>query len=69
MRHQAGAILALAVRHGLSAYDAAYLELALTAGVDTTIAALGHTLHCLAQDPAQYAELRANPALVRGAFE
>ncbi len=41
----------------------------LSAGVDTTIAALGHTLMCLASDPQQYAALRDDPTLVRGAFE
>lgn len=41
----------------------------LTAGVDTTIAALGHMLMCLAQDPAQYEMLRADPTLVRKAFD
>ena len=41
----------------------------LTAGVDTTIAALGHLLLCLAQDPAQYALLREESGLVRKAFD
>lgn len=41
----------------------------LSAGVDTTIAALGHTLMCLAQDPQQYALLRNDPSLARGAFD
>ena len=41
----------------------------LTAGVDTTIAALGHLLMCLAQDPEQYATLREEPGLVRKAFD
>lgn len=41
----------------------------LTAGVDTTITALGHVLLCLARDPAQYQALRADPNLSTSAFE
>jgi hypothetical protein len=41
----------------------------LTAGVDTTVSALGAALHCLARFPDQFAALRANPALARAAFE
>lgn len=41
----------------------------LTAGVDTTIAAIGHFLLCLAQDPEQYALLRRSPELVRNGFD
>jgi len=41
----------------------------LTAGVDTTVSAIGAAIHCLASFPAQYASLRANPALARAAFE
>ena len=41
----------------------------LSAGVDTTIAALGHILMCLAGDPQQYEALRADPTLARGAFD
>lgn len=41
----------------------------LTAGVDTTITALGHVLVCLAGDPAQYRALRADPKLASSAFE
>ena len=41
----------------------------LTAGVDTTITALGHVLLCLASDPTQYQALRANPKLAPSAFE
>ena len=41
----------------------------LTAGVDTTIAALGHLFMCLANDPEQYALLRESPGLVRKAFD
>lgn len=41
----------------------------LTAGVDTTITALGHVLLCLASDPTQYEALRADPKLSTGGFE
>ena len=42
---------------------------ALTAGVDTTVSALSAALDAVAHDPNQFALLRANPALVRIAFE
>ena len=41
----------------------------LSAGVDTTIAVIGHALLCLARDPAQYQKLKAKPSLARGVFE
>ena len=41
----------------------------LTAGVDTTVSGLGAALLCLAQNPAQYQKLRAEPGLARRAFE
>jgi cytochrome P450 len=41
----------------------------LSAGIDTTVAALGNALFCFAQHPDQYAKLRANPSLSRNAFE
>lgn len=41
----------------------------LTAGVDTTITALGHVLLCLASDPDQYRALRNDPKLASNAFE
>ncbi len=41
----------------------------LSAGVDTTINALGNALFSLAHHPAQYAQLHADPALARPAFE
>jgi 4-methoxybenzoate monooxygenase (O-demethylating) len=41
----------------------------LSAGVDTTVYGLGNTLYCMARYPEQWAALRENPALVRGAFE
>ncbi len=41
----------------------------LTAGVDTTVTAIGHVMLCLASDPAQYRALRADPKLITNAFE
>jgi cytochrome P450 len=41
----------------------------LSAGIDTTVYGLGNTLYCLARYPEQWAALRDNPALIRGAFE
>ncbi len=41
----------------------------LTAGVDTTITAIGHVLLCLAGDPVQYRALREDPELASSAFE
>ncbi len=41
----------------------------LTAGVDTTVNALGNALFCFAEHPDQWALLQANPALARNAFE
>jgi cytochrome P450 len=41
----------------------------LRAGVDTTIAGIGHTLNLLAQNPEQWAKVKADPAKVRGAFD
>ncbi|MBN9005053.1 MAG: cytochrome P450 [Rhizobiales bacterium] len=41
----------------------------LSAGIDTTVYGLGNTLYCLARHPRQWANLRENPALIRGAFE
>lgn len=41
----------------------------LRAGVDTTIAGIGHALHLLAAHPDQWALLKAEPARVKGAFE
>jgi len=39
------------------------------AGVDTTIAGIGSTLKLLSEHPEQLALVKANPALVKGAFE
>ncbi|MCB1474698.1 MAG: cytochrome P450 [Rhodobiaceae bacterium] len=41
----------------------------LSAGVDTTVTALGSALWCLARNPDQFDLLRQNPGLARGAFE
>ena len=42
----------------------------LAAGLDTTVAALGNALYCLAANPGQYALLHADPAgLAKPAFE
>jgi cytochrome P450 len=41
----------------------------LSAGIDTTVYGLGNALYCLACYPEQWAALRENPALIRGAFE
>lgn len=41
----------------------------LTAGVDTTVSGIGAAVFCLARFPEQFALLRANPGLARGAFE
>jgi cytochrome P450 len=41
----------------------------LSAGIDTTVYGLGNALYCFARYPEQWAILRENPALIRGAFE
>lgn len=41
----------------------------LSAGVDTTVTGLGNALWCLAQNPDQYAALRADPDLALATFE
>jgi cytochrome P450 len=41
----------------------------LSAGIDTTVYGLGNALHCFARYPEQWAILRENRALIRGAFE
>lgn len=41
----------------------------LSAGIDTTVSAIGNALWCLAQAPEQYAQLAASPALARNTFE
>jgi hypothetical protein len=64
------AIHAAADRGELTAEEAPQVvRSVLTAGVDTTVSALGAMLHCLARFPEQYARVRAEPKLVRNAFE
>lgn len=41
----------------------------LSAGVDTTVNGIANALLCLAQHPAEYERLRAEPGLARAAFE
>jgi cytochrome P450 len=41
----------------------------LTAGLDTTVYAIGNALYCLATNPSQYELLHAEPALAKAAFE
>ena len=41
----------------------------LSAGVDTTVTALGNALWCLARNPAQFDLLRADPTLAKAAFD
>jgi len=41
----------------------------LSAGLDTTVHALGNMIHCFARNPDQWQLLRENPALARSAFE
>jgi 4-methoxybenzoate monooxygenase (O-demethylating) len=41
----------------------------LTAGVDTTVNGIGNMLHAFAQNPEQWARLRAEPELAKRAFE
>ncbi len=41
----------------------------LSAGVDTTVTGIGNALWCLASFPEQYEKLKADPKLIRPAFE
>src|SRR5882757_9538922 len=41
----------------------------LSAGIDTTVYGLGNALYCFAKYPEQWAVVRENPQLIRGAFE
>jgi 4-methoxybenzoate monooxygenase (O-demethylating) len=41
----------------------------LSAGVDTTVTAIGNALWCFASNPEAFEALKANPGLARGAFE
>jgi cytochrome P450 len=66
-----GAVIHAAADTGEVARDEAEILVRslLTAGVDTTVNGLGAALYCLARFPAQFARLRADPTLARGAFE
>lgn len=60
----------LAEQEGYSRDEAsALVRSLLVAGMDTTVKGLGAVLWCLASHPEQYAALRADPALIRPAFE
>jgi cytochrome P450 len=64
------AIHAAADRGELTAEEAPQVvRSVLTAGVDTTVSAIGAMIHCLACFPDQSAALRAEPRLARAAFE
>ncbi|MCA0964073.1 cytochrome P450 [Salipiger bermudensis] len=41
----------------------------LSAGVDTTVTGIGNALWCLSQNPGQWEALKADPTLIRPAFE
>lgn len=41
----------------------------LSAGVDTTVTGIGNTLWCLSQNPGEWERLKADPSLIRPAFE
>jgi 4-methoxybenzoate monooxygenase (O-demethylating) len=41
----------------------------LSAGFDTTVHGIGAAMHCLVDNPEQFAALRADPTRARGAFE
>jgi 4-methoxybenzoate monooxygenase (O-demethylating) len=59
-----------AAEEGFSADEAGMLVRSLlSAGLDTTIHAIGNALYCLAAHPDQYALLHADPSLAAAAFE
>ncbi|MGH6707872.1 MAG: cytochrome P450 [Bradyrhizobium sp.] len=63
-------IYAFADSRVLSEHEAGMLVRAfLSAGVDTTVNALGNAIHCFGMFPDQWALLRQNPSLARSAFE
>ena len=45
------------------------VRVSYSAGLDTTISALGNAVHLLATNPAQWELLRSDPSLARSAFE
>ena len=64
------AIHAAADREEITRQEAELLVRSLlTAGLDTTVAAIGAVLLCLAANPRAWAQLRADPTLARAAFE
>ena len=66
-----GAQIYEAVDRGDASEDEAALLVRsfLSAGLDTTVAALGSALLCFAENPGEWQKLRADRALARGAFE
>lgn len=66
-----GAILYAAADAGeISQEEAGFLVRSfLSAGVDTTVTAIGNALFCLARFPQEYDKLRADPSLSRACFE
>jgi cytochrome P450 len=66
-----GALIYGAVDTGDLSEEEAFLIVRgfLTAGMDTTVSAIGNAIMCFAQYPDQWALLRANPDLARATFE
>jgi len=66
-----GAMVYAAADEGEITHDEAGLLLRsfLSAGVDTTVTGIGNALWCFAQNPAQWDALKADPSLIRPAFE
>jgi 4-methoxybenzoate monooxygenase (O-demethylating) len=66
-----GALIYAAADTGELSEEEAFLIVRgfLTAGMDTTVSAIGSAILCLARNPDQWALLRADPALARAAFE
>ncbi|HUZ73311.1 MAG TPA: cytochrome P450 [Stellaceae bacterium] len=66
-----GAAVYEAVDRGEASEDEASLLVRsfLTAGMDTTVAAIGSALHCFAANPGEWQKLRRDRGLARAAFE
>lgn len=66
-----GAAIYAAADHGdITEQEASLLVRSLlSAGIDTTVTAIGSALWALAQNPDQFERLKADPALARNAFE
>lgn len=66
-----GGILYAAADAGDITHDKAGLLVRsfLSAGVDTTVSSIGNALACLAQHPAEFEKLKADPSLARPCFE